>query len=345
MTSVDVAGRPYDWNEEWAQQPTDHHAREGWAHHGLAVTAGGQLLGFHPGEPFLLTFATDGTLVRSVPCPVREAHGLTLVEQDGVEHLWVADNGVKPVRQADGSYARSDPATPGQALEIALDGSVVRRLDTPPLPIYQSAAYSPTSVAVDEVRHGGTGDVWVADGYGQSLVHRFDAAGTYLDTISGEEEGAAGRFACPHAAYIDRRSIDRRGSEPELYIADRSNARVQVYGLDGTFRRSFGEGFLTSPSGFASLGDRLVIAELFAQLAVLDADDRLLGYLGADEAARQRPGWPNAVTEAGATTSPPVRAGRFNSPHGIATDRDGAIYVSEWLVGGRLIKLEPAAVA
>jgi hypothetical protein len=37
-----------------------------------------------------------------------------------------------------------------------------------------------------------------------------------------------------------------------------------------------------------------------------------------------------------------VQAGKFNSPHGIATDCDGAIYVSEWLVGGRLVKLDPS---
>jgi hypothetical protein len=178
--------------------------------------------------------------------------------------------------------------------------------------------------------------VWVADGYGQSLVHHFDSDGDYLGSISGAE-GTAGPFNCPHAVFVDRRK-----SEPELYVADRGNARIQVYGLDGRFHRSFGTDYLNSPSGFATLGDKLVVAELFAQLTVVDTDDAFLGYIGADPTARERPGWPNAVDSGGATTQPSVQAGKFNSPHGIATDCDGAIYVSEWLVGGRLIKLDPA---
>jgi len=336
VVTTDVDGKPYRWLEDWAHLPTDEHAHTGWAHHGLAVSRTGQLLGFHAGEPFLLVFDADGALVRSIPCPVREAHGLTLVLEDDVEYLWIADNGAKPVRQSDGTYKAGHPDTAGHVLKIALDGTVVQELTTPALPAYQDAAYSPTSVAVDEKRHGGSGDVWVADGYGRSLVHRFTADGTYLKTISGEE-GTAGAFNCPHAVFIDRRK-----AEPELYIADRGNAQVQVYGLDGTFRRSFGTDFLNSPSGFATLGDNLVIAELFAQLTIVNADDGLVGYIGANPTARERPGWPNAVAADGGTTQPPVQAGKFNSPHGIATDCDGAIYVSEWLVGGRLVKLDPS---
>ena len=57
-----------------------------------------------------------------------------------------------------------------------------------------------------------------------------------------------------------------------------------------------------------------------------------------------RPGWPNGVDE----LQHPVRApdlahGRFNSPHGLAVDADGSLYVAEWLIGGRMIKLAPAA--
>ena len=87
-----------------------------------------------------------------------------------------------------------------------------------------------------------------------------------MSTLSGDE--GAGRFSCPHAVFIDRRGA----KTPEVYIADRSNKRVQVYGLDGRFHRSFGEGFLNSPSGFAQWGDLLVVAELYGRLAALDAN-------------------------------------------------------------------------
>jgi len=327
----------YHWDDSWAQLPSDDHERAGWAHHGLALSRTGELLGFHAGRPELLAFSADGSLTRSAPCPVREAHGITLVETDGVEYVWIADNASKSVRQPDGSYGRSHPDTPGQAVRVALDGTLVQRLDTPPLPVYSEGVYSPTSVAVDESRHGGSGDIWVADGYGQSLVHRFAADGSYLGALTGEEDGAAGRFACPHSVFIDRRR-----DEPELYVADRSNARVQVYGLDGRFHRVFGEGYLNSPSAFARLGDdHLVIAELFARLTVLDADDRLVRYLGAGADGRpDRPGWPNALDETGAVTRAPLQAGTFNSPHGVAVDANGTIYVTEWLVGDRMVKLD-----
>ncbi len=36
---------------------------------------------------------------------------------------------------------------------------------------------------------------------------------------------------------------------------------------------------------------------------------------------------------------PPLEAGKFNRPHTIAADNDGNLYVTEWLLGGRLTKL------
>jgi len=189
---VTADGRTYRWREHWAAWPTDPAAVDGWAHHGLSFTSTGDLLAFHPGEPRLLRFAPDGSLVGDARCPVREAHGLIGVADDGVDHAWIADNAVKSVRQPDGTYGRGAPDTPGQVVKVDLDGKLVQRLETPPRPEYDEGTYSPTAVAVDEVRFGGSGDIWVGDGYGQSLVHRFAADGTHLLTLTGEEGG--GRF-------------------------------------------------------------------------------------------------------------------------------------------------------
>jgi len=172
------------------------------------------------------------------------------------------------------------------------------------------------------------------------LVHRFDKAGHHLSTLSGDE--GAGRFNCPHAVFIDR----RHGKIPELYIADRGNKRVQVFDLEGQYIRTFGETFLNSPSGFAQWGDVLVVAELFARLAALDPEDNLIGYIGADPDVHaeqgwpDRPGWPNSLSKDG--RAQPARLphpDRFNSPHSLAVDADGNLYVSEWLIGGRYTKL------
>jgi hypothetical protein len=74
----------------------------------------------------------------------------------------------------------------------------------------------------------------VADGYGQNCVHRFTKSGEYVGTINSEE-AQVGAFNCPHAIFVDKRK-----SGPELYVADRGNGRVQVYDLEGNFKRVFG---------------------------------------------------------------------------------------------------------
>ncbi len=182
----------------------------------------------------------------------------------------------------------------------------------------------------------GAGTFWVADGYGQSLVHRYRNDGTYVSSLDGTE--GAGRFDCPHGVFLDRRH-----AEPELWVADRGNARAQVYGLDGSFLRVVGETFLNSPSAFASSGANLVVAELHARLAVLGPEDQFVCYLGDNGEVCHQPGWPNGVDGLEhPVRAPGLRPGRFNSPHGLAADGNGRLYVAEWLIGGRMIKLTPA---
>jgi hypothetical protein len=110
--------------------------------------------------------------------------------------------------------------------------------------------------------------------------------------------------------------------------------------LDGRFKRSFGEDFMITPSAFAQYGDFLVIAELNARLTIVDGDDQLVTYLGDNHAVAKEPGWPNMLRADGVPTrTDRIRIGLFNSPHGLTTDNEGNIFVSEWLIGGRYIKL------
>lgn len=337
---LSVPGREYSWSEDWWQVPE---RADGWAHHGLAITTEGDLITFDPRDPVLLRLDAQGRAVESSTAPLAEAHGITHVVDDGetsTEFLWVADNGSKKVPSHSGPWDTYVGPAGGQVVKLTMTGELAARLETPPHSAYLGGgAYAPTSVAVDERRHGGAGDIWVADGYGQSYIHHFDPSGAYLDSINGAGT-PGGEFRCPHAIFIDRRS-----AEPELYVADRGNAQVQVFGLDGQFRRAFGAGVLSSPSAFAVDGDRLVIAELFGRLTVLDSNDALVGYLGEQPGINKFEGWPNAADSAGSTVaSDRLVPGKFNSPHGLAVGQDGAIYVSEWLIGGRDIRLEPKPV-
>jgi hypothetical protein len=204
-------------------------------------------------------------------------------------------------------------------------------LTQPDSPAYENAHWSPCAVAVVPPGDGGDGSIWVADGYGQSLLHCFTNSGTHLYTLDGSESGTP--FDTPHGLLIDRRK-----PVPELYVADRSNRRLVVYSVDGSFLRTISVAELTSPSALAIAGDLLVVAELFGAITALDIEDRPIGALG-DESVTTRPGWPNRLD--GGTYAPHLHAMSFNSPHGVTADANGNIFVAEWLVGGRLVQLEP----
>ena len=323
----------YEWVENWAKVPDSESVRTGWSHHGVVVSETGDVITYHPDEPTVLIFGGDGAIKGSWRTGLLDAHGMTIVKEGDTEYLWLADPGRK--RRAASAYEYPEGTVPkGQVVKTTLDGEEVMRLQRPNIPVYAEADYLPTWVAVNQERHGGNGDVWVADGYGQNHVHRYGKSGEYVASINGEE-GGAGAFDCPHAILVDTRK-----SEPELYIADRANGRVQVYDAEGTFKRVFGSDFLTSPSGFATDGDYLVIAELRARLTITDIDDGLVCYLGDNEQVATVDGWPNNLDEQGhLVRSRLLESGKFNSPHGMAVDGLGNIYVSEWLIGGRYTKL------
>ena len=153
-----------------------------------------------------------------------------MTREGDAEYLWIADTGAKRRPEYGYGYAPGAGKVSGQVVKMTMDGRVVLRIGEPDLPIYREGKYSPTSVAVYEERWGGNGDIWVADGYGQDRVYRysrFTKNGEYVDSIGGSEGGAGG-FRCPHGIWIDLRKPD-----PELYIADRTNRRIQVYDLEG----------------------------------------------------------------------------------------------------------------
>lgn len=330
---VGSGSNTYNWIDNWANIPDSESARMGWAHPGMVVTESGDVITCHAGDPTVMTFDQEGNLKSSWTGDFVDAHGITLVNKGGTEYLWIADNGTKRGHVHSYEYPPGAADMSGKAFKVTLDGQTLMTLEPPPVDAYNNSRYAPTSISVNEERHGGNGDVWVADGYGASYVHRFNKDGQYLNSINGEE--GAGRYNCPHGIFIDRRK-----SEPELYVADRANARVQVYDLVGNFKRSFGTDYLTTPSAFVTHGDQMVIAELRARLAITDLDDKLVGYLGDNEPVCDVKGWPNNADEQGGPIPTKLlESGKFNSPHGMAVDANGNIYVAEWLIGGRVTKL------
>lgn len=300
----------FEWNDEWAKIPDTESSRSGWAHNGAVVTEAGNIITHHMGDPRILIFDRDGNIVEKWDTGISNAHDVVLVKEGDTEYLWLADN------------------LSAQAVKTTLTGEHVMTIKTPDFSAYENAEFKPTSVAVNEERFGGNGDIWITDGYGEFYIHRFDKSGNYMSTLSGEE-GAAGRFQQPHGIWIDRRK-----AEAELYIADRQNHRVQVYDLNGNYKRVFGEDYMVAPSGFINYGDHLIIVEhRAARLTVLNENDDFVTYIGQNEPVVATEGWPNVPQSL-------IETGKFNSPHGVTSDADGNLYVVEWLVGGRVVKLE-----
>lgn len=304
---VECDGYRFEWVDRWARVPATPGARANGRTHGVAVARDGTVVVFHQADPAVVLYEPGGSVRAAWGGRFPGAHGLTLVEDDGEERLWLTDQ------------------TTGAVVQSTLEGRYVCELERAPHAAYEDAAYAPTWVAVNEGRFGGNGDVWVADGYGAGLVHRYDRAGRYLSTLTGEE--GAGRFDCPHGLYVRH-----AGGRHELFVADRGNRRFQIFDDQGRFTGSIGEDVLHLPCGCFELGADLVVPELNARLTVLDRTGALKGYLGRNEAVCEREDWPNVPDSE-------LRPGAFNSPHAAAPDEDGNVYVVEWIIGGRITKL------
>ena len=262
-----------------------------------------------------------------------EGHGIALDLAGDQASLWVADPGFK-LRLRGPERIKEGPQH-GRVLRLDLAGSVLLEIGAPDHPVYREKAFQPTGMTFS----GPPGDrtLWIADGYGGHLVHRYRPDGTWLGAIAGGDDHEL-RFQTPHAVFIDE-----RGDEPEVLVTDRVGRRLQAFDLDGAFRRTIAAGVLTSPSALARLGDLLIVGELNASLAVLDPDGRLVGRIGDRPEVVTELDWPNARDARGDL----VRTGRlmpgaFHAPHGLSVGVDGSIFVAEFVTGGRLVRLAPA---
>jgi DNA-binding beta-propeller fold protein YncE len=152
----------------------------------------------------------------------------------------------------------------------------------------------PTGVAVSEA-----GDIFVSDGYGNSRVHRFNAEGK-LQHSWGEPGGEPGQFRLPHDIAID--SLGR------LLVADRENGRIQLFDQGGALLGIWHD--LIRPTGIAVDRDGLVyVSELCLRVSVFSVDGGLVARWGNSSAQRS-----DAL---------------FLSPHTVAVDSHGDVYVGE----------------
>lgn len=251
---------------------------------GVAIDSKAQILVFHRAEPPILLLSAGGKWVRSFGEGLfKSAHGMRVDRDD---NLWVTDNANHTV------------------VKLAPDGRVLMTLGERDISGSDTTHFNkPADVAV-----AANGDFFVADGYGNSRVVKFDASGKFVKTW-GTKGKAPGEFNLPHAVRLDSKGL--------LYVGDRENNRVQVFDQEGRFLRQFG-GF--APYGmFITPEDVLFIADGRANKVLkMTLEGKLLAEWGT---RGEEPG-------------------NFSMPHGITVGPDGAVYVGE--VGGkRLQKFVP----
>jgi hypothetical protein len=78
-----------------------------------------------------------------------------------------------------------------------------------------------------DVAFAKNGDIYVADGYGNSRVVKFDRDGKYLKSW-GKYGTAIGEFNLPHTVAVDEAG--------RVYVGDRENQRIQIFDSEGSFR-------------------------------------------------------------------------------------------------------------
>jgi DNA-binding beta-propeller fold protein YncE len=259
---------------------------------------------FNRGEHPVIVFDRDGNFLRSWGEGVfRRPHGITM-GPDGT--LWLTDDLHQTIRQ------------------FTAEGKLLLTLGTPDKAssLHGGEPFNrPTHVALCPRN----GDVYVADGYGNSRVHKFDPKGRLLFSW-GEPGTDPGCFNIPHNIATD--------AEGRVYVADRENHRVQIFDEKGRYLAQLNN--LFRPCGlFADRrdGGLLYVGELPAHLAVSAEVPNLGARVSIVTLKGERVGRIGGRFLG-------EKPGEFIAPHGCVVDSRGDLYVAEvsWTATGKDLK-------
>ena len=179
----------------------------------------------------------------------------------------------------------------------------------------------------ERVEVGARAHFFLVDGYGSYTIHRYTKDGEWKSCFGGPGKGE-GKFNLPHGIWVDQRP----GREPTVIICDRANHTVQRLKTDGEYIETLdGYGL---PANADTWKDLMVVPELYARVTLLDGKNRVVARLG-DDSKRIRADKGFAVRR----DAKKWLSGRFVHPHDACFDRDGNIFVAEWVGTGRVTKL------
>ncbi len=252
----------------------------------------------------VLIFNKSGDLLDTWGHDFPGGHGLTLVNENGTEFLFITDT-VKH-----------------QVYKATMDGRILLTIDTP----METGKYKkpeefvPTETTVDI-----NGDFFIADGYGAQFITHYDKNGHLKNIFGGRGDGDE-HFDNAHGILIDRRK-----PIPTLLVTDRTRNCFKRFSLDGQLL-----GIIRLPGACVCRpvikGNYLYAAVLRSPslsvadsgfVTILDKDDKVVSNIGGTE-----PVYTNGELQ------PMAQAVNiFRNPHDVCVDDDENLYVAQWASG------------
>ena len=213
----------------------------------VAVNSKGHIFLFQRTKPMLAEYDGKGNFIQSIGDGLfAHPHGLRI---DANDNLWTTDDGNHLVLKLDPS---------GNVL------LVLGRINT-------GAEANWLFNKPADVAFAKNGDIYVADGYGNSRVVKFDRDGNFIKAW-GKYGTGIGEFNLPHSVAVDDRG--------RVYVGDRENQRIQIFDSDGKFIQQWtGIGY---PYGLMITPDQHVwVADGgYDRIVELDQNGKILGAFG-----------------------------------------------------------------
>lgn len=258
----------------------------------------------------VVAFSPDGKVVREfLGKNYSNLHDMEIRDEGGTEYIYGARNA-----NAEGIKFK------------AADGKIVLTLKYPEESDLKKDnkrfRFNPTAITVAP-----NGDIFLSNGYASNHIFKYDKTGKYLMHF-GEKGNGLKQFNTAHGMTIDTRYDPLR-----LLVCDRNHqpkGRLVHYSLDGKFIGEVITG-LGMPTAVAIQGDYVSVPDLLGWLVVLDKKNEIVATLGKnpDPKKGRSYGIPQAQWVEGA----------FSGTHGSYWDKNGNLYVQDWNVSGRIMKL------
>ena len=183
---------------------------------GVATNSKGHVFVYtRSGDTRLFEFDQNGAFVREIGQGLYGFEFAHAVRVDRDDNIWAVDEGTNMVIKftPDGRVAMVIGRRPE-----AVEGLVATAPGTPEPPPEPYVFSRPTDVGFDAA-----GNIFVTDGYGNSRVVKFDKNGRFIKE-AGSRGSQRGQLNLPHTMAMD--------ANGNVYVGDRSNARVQVFDND-----------------------------------------------------------------------------------------------------------------